>query len=78
MMGTLWHHCGGHVCNGRFSVGTEHNQTPNSLYKGDFITLKGQTGGVGAAATAKAAAGVSAELVFKGKREKGVCAWVSL
>lgn len=27
------------------SVSAEHNQTPSSLHKGDFITLKGQTGG---------------------------------
>lgn len=63
-VGTMWHHGGGHVCKGCLIVGTEHNQTPNSLHKGDFITLEGQTGG-GAVAPTKA--GVSAELVFKGK-----------
>lgn len=87
----VWHHGGGHVCKGCLSVGTEHNQTPSSLHKGDFITLKGQTGGVEgsvsgrvcvcvcgvSAASAKAAAGVSAELVFKGKRGKEICAWMS-
>jgi hypothetical protein len=52
---------------------------PDSLHKGDFITLKGQTGGVrvGWGGVSAAAAGVSAELVFKGKREKEVCAWMS-
>lgn len=38
----MWHRSGGHVCKGCLIVGTEHNQTPNPLHKGDFITPKGQ------------------------------------
>lgn len=45
MVPTMWHRGGGHVCKGCLIVGTEHNQTPNSLHKGDFLTLKEQTGG---------------------------------
>lgn len=66
------------MCKGCLSVGTEHSQTRFSaqrrLYYPEGTNGRG-SGGVGGVSAA--AAGVSAELVFKGKREKEVCAWMS-